>query len=110
MYRLSSYFMSRVVADLPMELALSTMLLIITYLITGLKANVVNFLYTLFSLLLHVLVLQGLGLAIGAIVMDMKAATAFATVIMLIFLPSTGYYVQHVSKFIAWLKYISLSY
>ncbi|WVY99419.1 hypothetical protein V8G54_025489 [Vigna mungo] len=110
MYRLSSYFMSRVVADLPMELVLPTIFLIIIYWMTGLKANVVNFVCTLLSLLLNVLVAQGLGLALGASVMDQKAATTLASVIMLSFLLAGGFYVQHVPKFIAWIKYISISY
>ncbi|QCE09895.1 ABC transporter G family member 9-like [Vigna unguiculata] len=110
MYRLSSYFMSRVVADLPMELVLPTIFLIITYWMAGLKANVVNFMCTLLSLLLNVLVAQGLGLALGASVMDQKAATTLASVIMLCFLLAGGFYVQHVPKFIAWIKYISISY
>ncbi|TKY49069.1 ABC transporter G family member 9 [Spatholobus suberectus] len=110
MYRLSSYFMSRMVADLPMELVLPTIFLFITYWMAGLKANAVNFLCTLLTLLLNVLVSQGLGLALGASVMDQKAATTLASVIMLCFLLAGGFYVQHVPKFIAWVKYISISF
>ncbi|KAJ1408520.1 ABC-2 type transporter [Sesbania bispinosa] len=110
MYRLSSYFMSRMVGDLPMELVLPTIFLIITYWMTGLKANVVNFLYTLFTLLLNVLVSQGLGLAIGAIVMDLKSAITLGSLIMLCFQLAGGFFVQHVPKFIAWVKYISITY
>ncbi|TKY66553.1 ABC transporter G family member 9 [Spatholobus suberectus] len=40
MYRLSSYFMSRMVGDLPMELVLPTIFLTIIYWMAGLKANV----------------------------------------------------------------------
>lgn len=109
-YRLSSYFMSRMVADLPMELVLPTIFLFIIYWMAGLKAKIANFLYTLFSLLLNVLVSQGLGLAIGAIVMDQKSATTLASVIMLSFLLVGGFYVQHVPKFMAWMRYISNSY
>ncbi|XP_027355275.1 ABC transporter G family member 9-like [Abrus precatorius] len=110
MYRLSSYFMSMAVGDLPMELVLPTIFLIINYWMAGLKANVVNFLYTLFSVLLNVLVAEGMGLAIGAVVMDQKSATTLASVIMLSFVLVGGYYVQHVPKFIAWLKYISINH
>ncbi|KAL2331465.1 hypothetical protein Fmac_019046 [Flemingia macrophylla] len=109
-YRLSSYFMSRMVADLPMELVLPTIFISITYWMAGLRANILSFLYTLFSLLLNVLVSQGLGLALGASVMDQKAATTLASVIMLCFLLAGGFYVQHVPKFIAWVKYISISF
>ncbi|KAK7244350.1 hypothetical protein RIF29_39170 [Crotalaria pallida] len=110
MYRLSSYFMSRMVAELPMELILPAIFLVITYWMAGLKANVVNFLYTLLSLLLHVLVCQGIGLAIGAIVLHQKSATTLASVIMLCFTLAAGFYVRHMPKFIAWVKYISNAY
>lgn len=110
MYRLSSYFISRMIADLPMELVLPTIFLLISYWMAGLKPHALNFLYTLFSLLLHVLVAEGLGLAIGAIVMDQKSATILASLIMFCFFIAAGFYVQHVPKFIAWLKYLSIVY
>ncbi|XVF78170.1 hypothetical protein PTKIN_Ptkin14bG0108100 [Pterospermum kingtungense] len=110
MYRLSSYFMSRTIADLPMELILPTAFITITYWMTGLKPTAGNFLCTLFALLLSVLVSQALGLALGALVMDLKKATILGTVIMLGFLLAGGFYVQHVPPFISWLKYISIGH
>ncbi|KDP27016.1 hypothetical protein JCGZ_20951 [Jatropha curcas] len=108
-YRLSSYFMSRLVSDLPMELVLPTVFITITYWMAGLKPTPQNFFYTLFVLLYSVLVSQGLGLALGAAVMDQKKATTLGSVIMLSFLLAGGYYVQHVPSFIAWIKYLSIS-
>jgi len=65
-YRLFSYFMSRVVVDLPMELVLPTIFLFTIYWMKGLKASVVNLMYTLLSLLLNVLAAQGLGFCNGS--------------------------------------------
>lgn len=110
MYRLSSYFISRIIVDLPVELILPTIYLIIIYFMTGLKLNVINFLYTLFSLLLDVLVSQGLGLAIGAIIMETKSAITLGSIILLSFVLAVGFYVRHVPSFIAWIKYISINY
>ncbi|MFS7940528.1 putative ABC transporter, AAA+ ATPase domain, ABC-2 type transporter [Helianthus anomalus] len=109
MYRLSSYFMSRTIADLPMELVLPTFFFIVTYWMAGLKPNLGSFLYALCALLLSVLVSQGLGLALGALVMDLKSATTLGSVIMLSFSLAGGYYVQHVPVFISWIKYVSIS-
>ncbi|GMP52878.1 hypothetical protein CsSME_00018543 [Camellia sinensis var. sinensis] len=109
MYRLSSYFMARIIGDLPMELVLPTVFLTITYWMAGLKPKAENFMETLFVLLYSVLVSQGLGLALGAAVMDQKSATTLGSVIMLSFLLAGGYYVQHVPAFISWIKYISIS-
>ncbi|KAL4310231.1 hypothetical protein GQ457_01G004830 [Hibiscus cannabinus] len=110
MYRLSSYFMSRIVSDLPMELILPTVFITISYWMAGLKPTAGNFLYTLFALLLCVLVSQGMGLAVGALVMDQKTAAILGSVITLAFLLAGGYYIQHVPGFISWIKYISFSH
>ena len=109
MYRLSSYFMARTVGDLPMKLVLPTVFITITYWMAGLKSTAANFVETLLVLLYSVLVSQGLGLALGAMVMDQKSATILGSVIMLSFLLAGGFYVQHVPAFISWIKYISIS-
>ncbi|GKV16633.1 hypothetical protein SLEP1_g27249 [Rubroshorea leprosula] len=110
MYRLSSYFLARTFHDLPMELALPTIFVTITYWMAGFKHAALHFLHTLSVLLYNVLVSQGLGLAIGAMVMDQKSATMLGSVIMLSFELAGGYYVQHVPPFIAWIKYGSITY
>ncbi|GAV90795.1 ABC_tran domain-containing protein/ABC2_membrane domain-containing protein [Cephalotus follicularis] len=110
MYRLSSYFMARTTSDLPMELILPTIFVTITYWMAGLKPTAGNFFRTLFVLLFNVLVSQGLGLALGALVMDQRSATTLGSVIMLTFQLAGGYYVQHVPAFIAWIRYISVTH
>uniref|UniRef100_A0A7N0V0K0 ABC transporter domain-containing protein n=1 Tax=Kalanchoe fedtschenkoi TaxID=63787 RepID=A0A7N0V0K0_KALFE len=109
-YRLSSYFMARTIGDLPMELVLPSFFLIITYWMAGLKHSASNFFHSLFTLLLNVLVSQGLGLAIGAFVMNQRSATTLASVITLTFLLVGGFYVQHVPSFMVWIRYISISF
>lgn len=110
MYRLSSYFAARMVADLPMELILPVIFISITYWMGGLKPAAANFFINLAVMLLSVLVSQGIGLALGALVMDLNAATTLASVLMLSFMLAGGYYVQSVPPFIAWIKYLSPSY
>ncbi|KAF8378489.1 hypothetical protein HHK36_029831 [Tetracentron sinense] len=110
MYRLSSYYFARTAGDLPMELVLPTIFVAITYWMGGLKPSPINFVLTLLIILYNVLVSQGLGLALGAILMDVKQATTLASVTMLVFLLAGGYYIQHIPPFIAWLKYISFSH
>ncbi|XP_049389742.1 ABC transporter G family member 21 [Solanum stenotomum] len=110
MYRLSSYYFARTVGDLPMELVLPTIFVTVTYWMGGLKPKFVTFILTLLIILLNVLVSQGLGLALGAILMDVKQATTLSSVLMLVFLLASGYYIQHIPIFINWLKYISFSH
>ncbi|GLU04810.1 hypothetical protein SLE2022_219410 [Rubroshorea leprosula] len=110
MYRLSSYYFARIAGDLPMELVLPTTFVTVTYWMGGLKPSLVTFVLTLLITLFNVLVSQGIGLALGAILMDVKQATTLASVTMLVFLLAGGYYILHVPPFIAWLKYISFSH
>lgn len=110
MYRLSSYFLARTVGDLPLELGLPTAFVLIIYWMGGLKPNPVTFILSLLVVLYSVLVSQSLGLAIGAILMDIKQATTLASVTTLVFLIAGGYYVQQIPPFIIWLKFLSYSY
>ncbi|GKU96035.1 hypothetical protein SLEP1_g9315 [Rubroshorea leprosula] len=110
MYRLSSYFLARTIGDLPLELALPTAFVFIIYWMGGLKPDPVTFILSLIIVLYSVLVSQSLGLAFGAILMDIKQATTLASVTTLVFLIAGGYYVQQIPPFIVWLKYLSYSY
>ncbi|KAF9677293.1 hypothetical protein SADUNF_Sadunf08G0092900 [Salix dunnii] len=110
MYRLSSYYFARMTGDLPMELVMPAIFIAVTYWMGGLKPSLITFVLTLSIILFNVLVSQGLGLALGAILMDVKQATTLASVTMLVFLLAGGYYIQRIPPFIAWLKYISFSH
>ncbi|GER41620.1 ABC transporter family protein [Striga asiatica] len=108
MYRLSSYFMARTLGDLPMELVLPIVAYTITYWMADLRPTIVSFLLGLLVLLYSVMCTQGLGLALGAVVMDSKSAITLGSVTMLTSLLSSGYYAQHVPKFVGWIKHISI--
>jgi len=110
MYALSSYFMSRMAGDLPMELALPTAFTVVVYLMAGLNPAPAAFALTLAVILSYVLVAGGLGLAVGAVMMDAKRASTLVTVIMLAFLLTGGFYVRNVPGFMAWAKYTSFTY
>ncbi|KAF9670633.1 hypothetical protein SADUNF_Sadunf13G0089200 [Salix dunnii] len=110
MYSLSSYFMSRIVGDLPMELVLPTIFLSVTYWMAGLKPELGAFLSSLLVLLGYTLVSQGLGLALGAAIMDAKQASTIVTITMLAFVLTGGFYVHKLPPCIAWIKYISTTF
>ncbi|KAE8713069.1 E3 ubiquitin-protein ligase PUB23-like [Hibiscus syriacus] len=80
----------------------------ISYWMAGLKPTAGNFLYTL-SVLFYVLASQGMGLAIGALVMNQKTRP-FSVQSSCLCSYSRGYYIQHIPGFISWIKYISLSH
>ncbi|KAG2560651.1 ABC transporter G family member 25-like [Panicum virgatum] len=110
MYALSSYFMARMAGDLPMELALPAAFTVVVYLMAGLNPAPAAFALTLAVILSYVLVAGGLGLAVGAAMMDAKRASTLVTVVMLAFLLTGGFYVHNVPGFMAWAKYTSFTY
>ncbi|GLU16390.1 hypothetical protein SLE2022_328260 [Rubroshorea leprosula] len=110
MYTLSSYFMARIVGDMPMELILPTVFLTMAYWMTGLKPDLISFLLTLLVLLGYVLISQGLGLALGAAIMDAKQASTIVTVTMLAFVLTGGFYVHKVPSCMVWIKYLSTTF
>ncbi|KAI9124429.1 hypothetical protein K1719_004351 [Acacia pycnantha] len=110
MYTLSPYFTARIVGDLPMELLLPFIFLTITYWMSGLRPDPWSFLLTLLVVLFYVLVSQGLGLFLGAAIMDAKQASTVAAVVMLGFVLIGGYYVHKVPSCMGWLKYVSMTF
>ncbi|VVA94982.1 unnamed protein product [Arabis nemorensis] len=110
MYTLSSYFMAHVLGSLSMELVLPAAFLTLTYWMVGLRPGLVPYLLTLSILLLYVLVSQGLGLALGAAIMDAKKASTIVTVTMLAFVLTGGYYVNKVPSGMVWMKYVSTTF
>ncbi|KAH6785709.1 hypothetical protein C2S51_038164 [Perilla frutescens var. frutescens] len=110
MYTLSSYFVARIMGDLPMELVLPAVFLCITYWMAGLKTELSAFATTLIIVLGYVLVSQGIGLAIGALLMDAKKASVVVTVAMLAFVLTGGYYVHKLPFCGYWMKYVSTTF
>ncbi|XP_043809715.1 ABC transporter G family member 22 isoform X3 [Manihot esculenta] len=110
MYRLSAYFAARNISDLPLDLVMPTVFLVIVYFMVGLKLSFHAFSLTLLTVFLSIVASQGLGLAIGAAIMDLKKATTLASIIMMTFMLSGGLFLQKVPSFMSWLRYVSFNY
>lgn len=110
MYRLSAYFMARTLGDIPLDFCLPLLFHIIVYFMAHLRATSTAFFLTLLTILLSTIAAQGMGIAIGAIMMDLKKATTLASVALLTFMLSGGFFVQSIPSFISWIRYISYNY
>eukprot|EP01018_Ginkgo_biloba_P019511 Gb_31556 [translate_table: standard] len=110
MYCLSSYFLARTLGDLPLDLILACIFIVVVYLMAHLRMSVTIFFLTMLTNFLNAVTSQGLGLAIGAAMMDVKKATTFASVLVLAFMITGGYFVQHVPAFFKWIRYCSFQY
>ncbi|KAK9699272.1 hypothetical protein RND81_08G164200 [Saponaria officinalis] len=110
MYRLSAYFLARTTSDLPLDLVLPLLFLLVVYFMAGLRLDAGTFFYTLLTVFLCIVAAQGLGLAIGASLMDIKKATTLGSVTVMTFMLAGGFFVQKVPIFIYWIRYLSFNY
>ncbi|GAA0159773.1 ATP-binding cassette [Lithospermum erythrorhizon] len=110
MYRLSAYFVARTTSDLPLDLILPVLFLVVVYFMAGLRHDVGSFFLTIITVFLCILAAQGLGLFIGATLMDIKKATTLASVTVMTFMLAGGFFVKNVPIFIKWLRYLSFNY
>eukprot|EP00262_Sarcandra_glabra_P001465 TRINITY_DN11583_c0_g1_i2.p1 TRINITY_DN11583_c0_g1~~TRINITY_DN11583_c0_g1_i2.p1 ORF type:complete len:233 (+),score=35.68 TRINITY_DN11583_c0_g1_i2:376-1074(+) len=110
MYKLSAYFMARTTSDLPLDLVLPILFLVIVYFMAGLRLAAAPFLLSMLIVFLSIIAAQGLGLAIGAIMMDVKKATTLGSVTVMAFMLAGGFFVKRVPEFISWVRYISFNY
>ncbi|XP_050244492.1 ABC transporter G family member 22 isoform X2 [Quercus robur] len=110
MYRLSAYFVARTTSDLPLDLILPVLFLLVVYFMAGLRLSAGPFFLTMLTVFLCIVAAQGLGLAIGATLMDLKRATTLASVTVMTFMLAGGFFVQRVPIFISWIRYMSFNY
>ncbi|XP_048226254.1 ABC transporter G family member 22 isoform X3 [Ricinus communis] len=110
MYRLSAYFLARTTSDLPLDLILPVLFLLVVYFMAGLRMSAGPFFLSLLTVFLCIVAAQGLGLAIGATLMDLKKATTLASVTVMTFMLAGGYFVKKVPIFVAWIRYLSFNY
>ncbi|KAL2630842.1 hypothetical protein R1flu_015528 [Riccia fluitans] len=110
MYRLTTYFLARTVGDFLLDLILPAASVTVVYWMSGLSASAAAYFSTSLSILLVVLVAQGLGLLLSASVKDVKKATMLAPVLVLTFQLAGGYFVQNPPTFIAWVRYLAFPY
>lgn len=110
MYRLSAYFLARTTSDLPLDLVLPVLFLLVVYFMAGLRLDAGTFFLTVLTVFLCIVAAQGLGLAIGASLMDIKRATTLGSVTVMTFMLAGGYFVKKVPIFISWIRYLSFNY
>eukprot|EP01018_Ginkgo_biloba_P037625 Gb_00289 [translate_table: standard] len=107
MYRLSVYYICSTLCDMVAHLLYPIIFMSILYFMAGFHRTASSFLLTLLSVLLIVITGQGAGEFFGAAILSIKRVGTVASLVVMLFLLTGGYYVQHIPVFIRWLKYIS---
>ena len=106
----ASLFAARVCADLPLDALYPTIFVVLVYTLGGLRADVGAFFANWAAILLIILTAQSYGLLLGAIFMNPKTAQTLATILMLSFMLTGGFYVSTIPVWISWLKYLGFIY
>ncbi|KAL5981941.1 ABC transporter G member 26 [Asimina triloba] len=107
MYRLSAYYVSSTLSDMLAHLLYPAIFMTIVYFMANFKRNLPCFVSSLCAVQLIAVTSQGAGELLGAAVMSIKRAGMIASLFFMLFLLTGGYYVQHIPKFMGWLKYAS---
>jgi hypothetical protein len=91
-FRLSSYYVARCIADLPLDVIVPIFFVLILYFMAALRAAA--FIPHLLAVLLAVLVATSVGLLLSAVVMELKQAQSLASVLTLTIMLCGGFYIQ----------------
>ncbi|KAH0457631.1 hypothetical protein IEQ34_012946 [Dendrobium chrysotoxum] len=107
MYKLSVYYVSSTLCDMLAHIFYPTIFLLILYFMVDLRRTASHFFLTLFAILLIVATSQGTGELFGAATLNVKRAGFMASLVLMLFLLTGGYYVQHLPRFMRWMKHVS---
>jgi ABC-type transport system involved in multi-copper enzyme maturation permease subunit len=92
-YRLSAYVFSKMVVETPADCIYPIVFAVITYYAIRLNEDFVRFLVFMLILVLVVLASQSMGLAISALLLDIRRAQVVTSVIILATMLISGFYV-----------------
>ncbi|CAL5392457.1 unnamed protein product [Camellia sinensis] len=95
MYRLSVYYVCSTLCDMVAHVFYPTLFMAILYFMAGFKRTISCFFMTLFAILLIAVTSQGAGEMFGAAVLSIRRAGMIASLVLMIFLLTGGYYVQY---------------
>ncbi|CAN1334308.1 ABC transporter G family member 26 [Linum perenne] len=94
MYPLSVYYVCSTLCDMVAHVFYPTFFTIIVYFMAGFKRTVPCFFLTLLAILLIAITSQGAGELFGAASLSIRRAGMFASLVLMLFLLTGGYYVQ----------------
>ena len=80
MYRLSAFYFARLASDIPLDMAIPTIFIVLLYFIGGLRVDSAKYFFqNWFAVILVMLVCQSFGLLLGTVVMVPKTAQTVRT-------------------------------
>ena len=107
-YRLSSYYIAKMIGELPLTLALPSVYFLISYPMMG-STSVSSFFVCWFFLIASTICAQSVGLFIGAACCDFDVAVTLSALYSLATTLFAGFYTA-IAPWLAWTRFFSMIY
>lgn len=106
-YRLSAYYISKTISELPVRLSLPFIYLVISFPMSSLAPSVKSFFQVVSVQLLSALAGESIGVFIGTTTLDYEKALVIATLVSMTLMLTGGFFIQNLPDFVHWIRFIS---
>lgn len=106
-YRLSAYFLARILAGTPLRLAMPSLYIVVVFWTTAWGSSFGTFMAVWAVMLLNCYVFMGVGQFVAATVFDFQTAFVTCVVMLLTFMLVGGFYIAAIPPWIGWVAYLS---
>lgn len=109
-YRMSAYFISKTISEVPFLFLYPTVYIIINYWLVGLNPNFARFVLHILVIWLVSFTSESFGYAASAAILNPRNAIAFLTIFLLFLMIIGGFYAdpELIPNWIGWLQYVSI--